>query len=46
MLPASRSSRAQKESAYGKLRLERMNARMVGVRAKRAAEAAAAEKDA
>ena len=36
----------QKESAYGKLRVERMNKRMMGVRAKRAAEAAAAEKDA
>ena len=35
----------QAESAYGTLRLERMNARMMGVRAKRAAEAAAAEKD-
>jgi large subunit ribosomal protein L13e len=31
--------------AYATLRLERMNARMVGIRAKRAAEAAAAEKD-
>ena len=34
------------EKAYSTLRLERMNARMAGVRAKRAAEAAAAEKDA
>lgn len=34
------------EKAYATLRLERMNARMVGVRAKRAAEEAAAEKDA
>jgi len=34
------------EKAYSTLRLERMNARMTGVRAKRAAEAAAAEKDA
>lgn len=32
-------------SAYGKLRMERMNARMVGIRAKRAKEAAEAEKD-
>ena len=37
--------RPQKESAYGKLRLERMNKRMAGTRAKRAAEAAAAEKE-
>ena len=36
----------QAESAYGTLRLERMNKRMMGVRTKRAAEAAAAEKDA
>ena len=36
----------QVESAYGTLRLERMNARMAGVRAKRAAEAEAAAKDA
>lgn len=35
----------RKESAYSTLRLERMNARMAGIRAKRAAEAAAAEKD-
>ncbi|KAL4418682.1 hypothetical protein ABPG77_008691 [Micractinium sp. CCAP 211/92] len=34
------------ERAYAVLRLERMNARMAGVRAKRAAEAAQAEKDA
>jgi large subunit ribosomal protein L13e len=34
------------QRAYGTLRLERMNARLVGVRAKRAADAAAAEKDA
>ncbi len=33
------------EKAYATLRLERMNKRMVGIRAKRAAEAAAAEKD-
>lgn len=33
-------------SAYAKLRLERMNVRLAGKRAKRAAEAAAAEKDA
>lgn len=33
-------------TAYATLRLERMNVRMAGVRAKRAAEAAAAEKDA
>ena len=32
--------------AYSQLRLERMNARLVGVRAKRTAEAEAAEKDA
>ncbi|KAF8058400.1 RPL13 [Scenedesmus sp. PABB004] len=31
--------------AYAKLRVERMNVRLAGVRAKRAAEAAAAEKD-
>lgn len=36
----------RKENAYATLRLERMNARMVGIRAKRAAEEAAAEKDA
>lgn len=35
----------QAEKAYYKLRLERTNAKMVGVRAKRAAEAAAEEKD-
>ena len=34
------------EKAYATLRLERMNARMTGIRAKRAAEAAAEEKDA
>lgn len=34
------------EKAYATLRLERMNARMIGIRAKRAADAAAAEKDA
>lgn len=34
------------EKAYSTLRLERMNARLTGIRAKRAAEAAAAEKDA
>ncbi|GBF98769.1 60S ribosomal protein L13-like [Raphidocelis subcapitata] len=32
-------------AAYAKLRLERVNARMVGIRAKRAKEAEAAEKD-
>lgn len=32
-------------NAYQKLRVERANARLVGVRAKRAAEAAAEEKD-
>jgi large subunit ribosomal protein L13e len=35
----------QEEKAYYKLRLERTNAKLVGVRAKRAAEAAAEEKD-
>jgi hypothetical protein len=35
----------QKEYAYGVLRVERMNARMAGVREKRAKEAAQAEKD-
>ena len=34
------------EKGYATLRLERMNARMTGIRAKRASEAAAAEKDA
>lgn len=34
------------EKAYATLRLERMNARMQGIRKKRAEEAAAAEKDA
>lgn len=34
------------EKGYATLRLERMNKRMTGIRAKRAAEAAAAEKDA
>ena len=33
------------EKAYATLRLERMNARLIGVRAKRAADAAAAEKE-
>jgi len=36
----------KKERAYAVLRVERLNARMAGVRAKRAAEAAQAEKDA
>jgi hypothetical protein len=35
----------QAVNAYAKLRMERMNARMVGIRAKRAKEAEAAEKD-
>ncbi len=35
----------QEEKAFYKLRLERTNAKLVGVRAKRAAEAAAEEKD-
>ena len=35
----------QEFNAYQKLRVERANARLVGVRAKRAAEAAAEEKD-
>ena len=35
----------QSTSAYQKLRIERTNQRLVGVRAKRAAEAAAEEKD-
>jgi hypothetical protein len=35
----------QAEKAYYQLRLERTNAKLVGVRAKRAAEAAAEEKD-
>lgn len=39
-------SAPQNERAYAVLRLERMNVRMAGVRAKRAAEAAQAEKDA
>ena len=34
------------DKAYATIRLERMNARMTGIRAKRATEAAAAEKDA
>ena len=36
---------AQENKAYYNLRLERTNAKHVGVRAKRAAEAAAEEKD-
>ena len=36
----------QAEKAYHTLRTERLNARLVGVRAKRAAEEAAAAKDA
>ncbi len=40
-----RSRYAQEEKAYYQLRLERTNAKLVGVRAKRAAEAAAEEKD-
>jgi hypothetical protein len=40
------STLLQKESAYGVLRLERMNARMQGTRDKRAKEAEAAAKDA
>jgi hypothetical protein len=35
----------QSFSAYSKLRVERMNLRMAGIRAKRAKEAEAAEKD-
>lgn len=35
----------QEEKAYYKLRLERVNKKLVGVRAKRAAEAEAEEKD-
>ena len=35
----------QEEKAYYRLRLERTNKKLVGVRAKRAAEAAAEEKD-
>ena len=41
-----RLSAPQNERADAVLRLERMNVRMAGVRAKRAAEAAQAEKDA
>ena len=37
---------AQEAKAYYKLRLERTNAKMVGLRAKRAAEAEAEEKNA
>jgi len=37
--------RLQAAPAYGKLRVERMNKRMAGIRAKRAKEAEAAEKD-
>jgi hypothetical protein len=36
---------SQSFSAYSKLRVERMNLRMAGIRAKRAKEAEAAEKD-
>jgi hypothetical protein len=36
----------QDTPAYGKLRLERMNARMAGIRKKRADEKAKEEKDA
>jgi hypothetical protein len=35
----------QAAPAYSKLRVERMNLRMAGIRAKRAKEAEAAEKD-
>jgi hypothetical protein len=35
----------QSFGAYAKLRVERMNVRMAGIRAKRAKEAEAAEKD-
>lgn len=35
----------QAAPAYAKLRVERMNQRMAGIRAKRAKEAEAAEKD-
>jgi hypothetical protein len=35
----------QSFSAYSKLRVERMNVRMAGIRAKRAKEAEAAEKE-
>jgi hypothetical protein len=35
----------QAAPAYSKLRVERMNVRMAGIRAKRAKEAEAAEKD-
>jgi large subunit ribosomal protein L13e len=38
-------NRPQAFKAYTKLRIERMNQRLVGVRAKRAKEAEAAEKD-
>lgn len=40
------TSEMRSEAAYATLRLERMNKRMTGTRAKRAAEAAAAAKDA
>lgn len=55
VLPISRAKAAlekvavtaemKSQAAYGTLRLERMNKRMQGIRAKRAADAAAAEKD-
>jgi large subunit ribosomal protein L13e len=55
LLPAAKAAPAlekvavteemKKEYAYGVLRVERMNARMAGVREKRAKEAAQAEKD-
>lgn len=46
LAPAAPRPAPQSERAYAVLRVERMNARMAGVRAKRAAEAAQAEKDA
>jgi hypothetical protein len=39
------SNQLQAAPAYAKLRVERMNQRMAGIRAKRAKEAEAAEKD-
>jgi hypothetical protein len=43
--PSPPRARPQAFKAYAKLRVERMNARMVGIRAKRAKEAEAAEKE-
>lgn len=44
-LPLLLQRDVQAAPAYAKLRVERMNQRMAGIRAKRAKEAEAAEKD-